>query len=65
MGVRRSEKAKKTLGAGDTFMGAFCSMLLYGKATNEALKYGIAASKINIEGEVRRGESVIARELDL
>ena len=31
MNVKISQNVKKTTGAGDTFMGAFCSMLLYGK----------------------------------
>ena len=49
MKVVKSDKVKNTIGAGDTLSGTVCSMLLKGKSAEQALKYGIVASKFNIE----------------
>lgn len=40
---------KKTTGAGDTFTGTFCSMLLKGKSEREAVEYGLIGSKLTVE----------------
>lgn len=39
---------QKTTGAGDTFTATYCSMILMGKSYEEALKYALAGSKLNI-----------------
>ena len=56
--VRKATRVAKTTGSGDTMTGVFLSMLLQGSTDTEALQYGIAASKFNIEHEVE--ESTIS-----
>lgn len=59
----RPKIIEKTTGAGDTFTGTYCSMILLGKSYEEALKYALAGSKLNIESVVN--ESVISDNISL
>lgn len=47
--IVKSDKVKKLSGAGDTFTGTLCSMLLRGESTQTAIKYSVLASKLTIE----------------
>ena len=49
--VQKSENVRKTAGAGDTFTGAFCSMLLKGEPLAVCLSYASVASKMTVESE--------------
>ena len=53
----------KTTGAGDTFTGTFCSMLLKGEKLDQALAYAAVASKMTVQSEGKH--SVIADDLSL
>ena len=46
--VVKSDKIVKTTGAGDTFTGTFCSMLLKGEPIDKALEYSAVASKMTV-----------------
>ena len=46
--IVKSINVVKTTGAGDTFTGTFCSMLLKGVDLNQSLAYAAVASKMTV-----------------
>ena len=44
-----SKHVVKTTGAGDTLTGTICSLLLRGKSIEEAVRWGMVASKMTVE----------------
>ena len=61
--VVKSDNIVKTTGAGDTFTGTFCSMLLKGESIDKALEDSAVASKMTVES--RGKDSVIVADLSL